>query len=239
MEDKWWYGRGQLITNHITSALLRNTSIREIHLNGCEGMNLYHFVNIVKCCHLLEEVIFHRLNIHEAEMSYILMELDVKVVHFKKCNITEKVAEVAVSTLKNYNHTFLNVQLFDDWMFTAPSLWVSDDERAWLCRIRRELFLLCSPNNFKVDRNRFIEEFGDQGTRFKYRLIMYCNLGGIDVNELRRLRCRNRDKKLWYAGIMAAIKYDKEHDFLWKGDGGQPNMLYSLIREYPNNLNLV
>ena len=27
MEDKWWYKKGQLTTNHITSGLLRNTSI--------------------------------------------------------------------------------------------------------------------------------------------------------------------------------------------------------------------
>ena len=176
------------------------------------------------------------MNIHEAEMSYILMELDVKQVCFKKCIITEKVAEVAVSTLKNYNHTFLHIQLFDDFWFKALSLWVTDDERAWHCRIRRELFLLCSVNRFKVDRNHFIEEFGDEDTRFKYRLISYCKLGGVDVNKLCSLHCRNRDKKLWYAGIMAAINYDKEHAFLWKDNGGQPNMLYSLIREYPNNL---
>ena len=236
LQDSWWYGRETYITDLIISGLQRNKSITEIHIKPVRGINLMEIVRIATFCCQLEKVTFHRLTINSAEMSYILMHLDVKEVCFQKCNITDNVAEVAVSTLKNYNHTFLNVELFDDWMFTAPSLWVSDDEREFIWRIRRELFLLCSPNKFKVDRNRFIEEFGDQGTRFKYRLIKYCNLGGVDVNELRRLRCRNRHKKLWYAGIMAAIKYDKEHDFQRKGDGGQPNMLYSLIREYPNNL---
>jgi hypothetical protein len=236
LQDSWWYGRETYITDLIISGLQRNKSITEIHIKPVSGINLMDIVRIATFCRQLENVTFHRLTINSAEMSYILMHLDVKEVCFKKCNITDNVAEVAVSTLKNYNHTFLSVELFDSWMFTAPSLWVSDDEREFMLRIRRELFLLCSPNNFKVDRNRFIEGFGDQGTRFKYRLNLYCYRGGINVNELRSLRCGNRDKKLWYAGIMAAIKYDKEHDFLWKGDGGQPNMLYSIIREYPNNL---
>ena len=86
----------------------------------------------------------------------------------------------------------------------------------------------------QVDHNRFIKEFGDEGTRFKNRLYSYCVQGGVDFYELRHLHCCNRDKKLWYAGIMVAVKYDNEHDFLW--NGGQPNMLYSLIREYPDNL---
>ena len=66
------------------------------------------------------------------------------------------------------------------------------------------------------------------------RLYSYCYQGSVPFYELKALCCSNRDKKLWYAGIMLAVKYDNKHRFV--SPGGEPNMLYSLIRNYPNNL---
>ena len=166
-------------------------------------------------------------------MTYILMHLHMKEVRFKKCYIMEQVVQVAVATLKSYQHPFLLVHLFDSKSGYDANNW-RDPE--WKERISREIFLLCCSNNFQVDCNTFIMEFVDPSARFKHRLHSFCFQGGVDFNMLWHLHCCNRDKKLWYAGIMAAIKYDKEHDFLWLGDSGQPNMLYFLIREHPNNL---
>ena len=235
LQDSWWYGRETSITDHIISGLQRNKSIAEIHIKPVRGINLMEIVRIATFCRQLEKVTFHRLTINSAEMNYILTQLHVKELHFKYCNILEHVAQVAVTSLKSYQHPFLLVHLFENRSGYDANDW-SDPRLEWKRRISREIFLLCYSNNFQIDCKRFIEEFDDVGVRFKYRLNLYCYRGGINVNELRSLCCGNRDKKLWYAGIMAAIKYDKEHDFLWKGDGGQPNMLYSLIREYPNNL---
>ena len=89
------------------------------------------FVRITSFCGQLEEVIFHQFVTHQAEMTYILMQLHVKEVHFKKCSIKQQVAQVAVDTLKNFDHTFLNIQLFDNWTWRAPSFLVSEAEKEW------------------------------------------------------------------------------------------------------------
>ena len=73
--------------------------------------------------------------------------------------------------------------------------------------MRDEIDWLTSINQFKYqfheDCKIFIEEFGDQGTRFKHRLHYYCVKGGVDFYELRHLHCRDREKNcgmqaLWW-----------------------------------------
>ena len=122
-------------------------------------------------------------------MTYVLMQLHVKEVQFKKCTIKQQVAQVAVDTLKNFDHTFLNIQLFDNWTFRAPSFLVSDAEKEWSERINHEIFQLTASNRFHVDHNHFIKEFIDQGTRFKHRLYSYCVQGGVDFDMLHHLHC--------------------------------------------------
>jgi hypothetical protein len=65
------------------------------------------------------------------------------------------------------------------------------------------------------------------------KLYSFCSQGYVPFDELHALHCSD-DKKLWYAAIMAAVEYDNLHNFF--SDCGEPNMLYSLIREYPDNL---
>ena len=88
-------------------------------------------------------------------------------------------------------------------------------------------------NQFQVDHNLFIKEFGDEGARMKDKLYSYCSQGHVPFYELHTLRC-SKNKKLWYAAIIIAVEYDNLHKFV--SDCGEPNMLYSLIREYPDNL---
>jgi hypothetical protein len=228
MEERWWYGRGQIITDLITSGLQRNTSITEIHLKGVKGMNLYHFVNIVRCCRQLEKVQFHRMIISKEEMSYILMQLRVDEVNFTRCIISEEVAQVAVNTLRNFQHPFLRVYLFNRVSSVTPE---------WHEGIETEIYHLTWSNNFRLNRNRFINGLHDHGTRFKQKLYYYCREGRICYYDLLKTRCRNRDIKLWYAAIMAAVEYDKLYKCF--SQEGEPNMLYSLIREHPDNLKFV
>ena len=234
LENTWWYGKEQDIADIIASGLKSNQSITKIHIKDVRGMDIMQFVQIASSCQQLEKVIFHCLHINEAEMNFILTNLHVKEVRFKRCCITFDVALVALSTLKRYQHPFLLVHLFDS-KSGEDAINLREHEE-YKRRILRKIFLCCYHNNFQVDRNEFITEFAEKGMSFKRRLALYCAKGDEDFNMLRRVHCRSRDQNLWYAGIMAAIRYDKEHDFLWKGDGGQPNMLYSLIREHLDNL---
>ena len=213
----------------IISGLQRNTSIIEIHFKCVKGINLYHLVHITSFCHQLEEVHLHRLTITKAEMSYILMQLHVKEVTFWKCTISEEVAQVAVDTLRSYQHPFFRVYLFEKSFGVG-----NEQENEWKYPIMREIYQLTWSNNFRVDCNHFINGLSDHGTRFKQKLESYSYQGHVSYYDLLFSCCRNRDKKLWYAAIMAAVEYNKHHTcFLLDGE---PNMLYSLIREYPNNL---
>ena len=140
-------------------------------------------------------------------MKFIIRNLRVKELRFRKCNITGRAAIAAMRLLKRKEHPFLLVHLFDSKSgYDAINLYEGQNYKKEISRV---ISLRCYHNKFQEHRNEFITEFREKG---------------------------DRDQKLWYAGIMAAIMYDKEHDFLGLGDGGQPNMLYSLIREYPNNL---
>ena len=96
------------------------------------------------------------------------------------------------------------------------------------------IYQLTWSNQFQVGHNHFINRLSDQGTRFKHKLESYSYQGHVCYYELHHLHCGNRDKKLWYAAIMAALEYDKLNTCF--SSCGEPNMLYSIIREYPNNL---
>jgi hypothetical protein len=172
--------------------------------------------------------------ISKEEMSYILTQLRVKEVRFVHCSISEQVANVAVATLKNYQHPFLLVHLFDNKSGYDASHWMDPE---WKERISREIFLLCWSNNFQVDCNLFMKELGPGGPRKYDKLYSFCSQGRVHFHELHTLHCRYTDK-LWYAAIMAAVEYDKRHR-CFSQEEGAPNMLYSLIREHPDNLKFV
>ena len=57
----------------------------------------------------------------------------------------------------------------------------------------------------------------------------------VPIHELDTLHCSDDNQKLWYAAMIAAIRYDNDHKFVL--DCGEPNMQYSLIREFPDNFN--
>ena len=163
-------------------------------------------------------------------MSYILMHLCVKEVTFWKCIISEEVAQVAVDTLRSYEHPFFRVYLFE------KAFGIGEDHE-WTYLIMSQIYQLCWSINFQDDRNRFINELKDHGTRFKQKLQYYCWQGRISYYDLLKTRCRNRDKKLRYAAIMVAVEYNKSN--VCFSCDGEPNMLYSLIREDPDILKFV
>ena len=90
-------------------------------MKGVKDINLYHFVDIARFSHQLETVYFQGLMITKAKMTHILTQLPVKEVIFKRCIISKEVVQQAVDTLKHFDHSFLMVKLFDNWIFRAPS----------------------------------------------------------------------------------------------------------------------
>jgi hypothetical protein len=166
-------------------------------------------------------------------MSHILTQLPVKEVIFKRCNISEEVAQFAVDTLKQFVHSFIKVELFDNWVFAAPSPWVPAHEYDWRNWMKSEIDGLTWSNQFRDDCNLFMKELGPGGASEYDKLYSFCYKGRVHFHDLCTLRCRYTDK-LWYAAIMAAVEYDNLQNFF--SDCGEPNMLYSLIREYPDNL---
>ena len=66
------------------------------------------------------------------------------------------------------------------------------------------------------------------------KLYSYCSQGGVPFDELHALHCSDDKKFLWYAAMIVAVRYDNDHKFV--SDCGEPNMLYSLIRETMKSL---
>ena len=134
-------------------------------------------------------------------------------------------AKVVVNTLRNFQHSFLKVDLFYRDYHGSPE---------WHSGIRREIYQHTWSNNFLTDCKDFIDGLSDPGTRFKQKLKYYSWQGHICYYDLLKSHCRNRDVKLWYAAIMAALEYDKLHKCF--SCDVEPNRLYSLIRECPDYL---
>ena len=150
--------------------------------------------------------------IMKAKMTHNFTQLPVKEVIFKRCIISKEVVQQAVDILKHFDHSFLMVKLFDDWIFRAPSPWVSDDEKAWHERISHEIIMLTWVNQFQVNCNHFIKELHHESASIYNKLYSYCSQGHVPFYELCALHCSD-DKKLWYAAIMAAVEYDNTHNF--------------------------
>jgi hypothetical protein len=202
-------------------------------LKGLHDIYINQFINIAKHSQQLETVYFQGLTITKATMSHILTQLPVKEVIFKRCTISEEVAQFAVETLKQFDHSFIKVELFDNWVFAAPSPWVPADKYDWRNWMKSEIDGLTWSNQFRDDCNLFMKELGPGGASEYDKLYSFCYKGRVHFHELRTLRCRYTDK-LWYAAMRAAVMYDNEHNPVTVGC--TPSMLYSLIREYPDNL---
>ena len=95
--------------------------------------------------------------------------------------------------------------------------------------------LLTWSNQFQEDRDQLIE-FLVCGASMDAKLDLICWESCVPLHELDTLHCSD-NQKLRYAAKIAAIRYDNDHKYV--SHCGEPNMLYSLIREFPNNLNVV
>ena len=243
-EAPWWSGKQQVIMELLKSALEKNTSIKEIrlkHLLFANDITIHHFVDITKCSHQLERVYFQLFTITKANMSHILTQLVVKEVIFFRCSISEEVAQVAVDTLKQFDHPFHEIKLFETkpykWngRWRNPKDYWADYEREWKQRISGDIQLLTWRNRFENDRNQLIDFLAWDASDDTKLNVMYRE-SCLPVYELDTLHWTD-DQKLWYAFILAAIRYDKDHEDVL-GCGG-PNMLYSLIKKFPEYLKVV
>ena len=110
-----------------------------------DDINILHFVNIATHSQQLEAVYFQGFTIMKEMIAHVLTQLPLKWLFFKNCTIAEEVAQVAVDTLKKFDHSFCKIGFMDI------------DEYSWHQRISDELLLLTWSNQFQHDRDQLIE----------------------------------------------------------------------------------
>ena len=90
-----------------------------------------------------------------------MMQLAIKRLIFKQCEITKKVAQVFVEALKNGDHSFCDIKLFDAKSYKWNSFWRNDRDnwsdytQTWK-KILDEIDLLTWSNQFQEDRDWFL-----------------------------------------------------------------------------------
>ena len=160
--------------------------------------------------------------------------LPIKQLIFTSCTITKEDAQFVVDFLKKGDHHFCEIKLFETKWTREKDNW-TDYEQEWKQRISGEIESLTWSNQFQKDRNELIEFLaGDASDDAKLNIIYRESC--LPVYESDTLHWTD-DQKLWYAVILAAIRYDNDHEYVL-GCGG-PNMLYSLIKKFPEYLKVV
>ena len=101
-----------------------------------------------------------------------------------------------------------------------------DYRRSWKERISGEIERLTWSNQFREDRDTFLEEIvGPVSMKEKFDFIAWKS----GVHWLHTLYCSDSEK-LCYGAMVAANEYDNDHQLT---SNCPPSMLYSLIREIP------
>ena len=178
------------------------------------------FVDIANHCQQLETIHFNSFLITEEMASHIMMQQALKQLIFKQCLIMEEVAQVFLQALKNSDHSFCEIKLFETKFYRCDYSWLSDRdnyEKAWKKRTSDEINLLTWSNQFKEDRDCFLRQtLGDASMEHKLDWI----IGDCGVHWVRSLCCSNSEK-LHYCAMIVAQRYDKSNI----SEGSPPNML--------------
>ena len=162
-------------------------------------------------------------------LSLLTTMLHIKQLIFTSCDITEADAQFFVDFLKKADHHFCEIKLFETktyWTYAKCE---------WKNRISGQIELLTWNNKLKEDRKELIELLVMDASMDAKLNIVYSE-SYVLVHELDTLHCSD-DQKLWYGCILAAISYDNNTKHV--SGGGGPNMLYSLIKKFPENLKVV
>ena len=118
------------------------------------------FVDIAKHCQQLETIHFNGFNITEEMASHIMTQLAIKRLIFKQCRITEEVAQVFVQALKNSDHSFCDIKLFETNFFRWNYCWtMSDYEKAWKKASRMKLTCLHGATSFERTETHFLQKY--------------------------------------------------------------------------------
>ena len=185
-------------------------------------------LRIAKHCQQLETIRFNGFNITKEMASHIMMQLAIKRLIFKQCWILEEVAQVFVQALKDCDHSFCDIKLFETKLRRWNYCWTSDHdnwsdyEKAWKKCISVEIEdLLTWSNQFREDRDSFLtERLGDASMDHKLDWIVW-NSGDYWLSSL---HCSD-SQKLYYCAITEAQSYDNISNC------SPPSMLYSLIKK--------
>ena len=84
--------RRKKIKELLSYALVKNTSIKKIHLKQSSSPCIFQFVNLVKHCQQLETVVFKWQIFSEKIVSHVIMQLHVKHLILQDCCMTPKCA---------------------------------------------------------------------------------------------------------------------------------------------------
>ena len=119
----WWNGRESYIIALLKSAVVRNTTIKDIHVKSQGAPVNNQVVEIVNHSQQLQSINFKFCQIMKELVAHMMMQLSIKQLIFMDCSITEDIAAVFVEALKG-DHTFHKIKLFKTEPYKYNDRWI-------------------------------------------------------------------------------------------------------------------